>query len=105
QVRNAGIVEGNAPVSDNNGETIARGGDVTIKRWIDGQLDGKSCEVVLNRQCHRWAEMDQVRDREGVERPKRGSRSRSGNQSTRGRDPFDDLTMDRDGKKLSSIVK
>jgi len=37
QVRNMGVVEGNAPVSDNDWETIQRGGDAAIKRWINGQ--------------------------------------------------------------------
>ena len=47
QVRNAGMVEGNASVSDNDWETITSGGDAAIQRWIDGQLYGKSCAVVL----------------------------------------------------------
>jgi hypothetical protein len=47
QVRNAGVVEGNIPVSDNDWEQVTRGGDEAIKRWIAGQLDGKSCGVVL----------------------------------------------------------
>jgi len=47
QVRNMGVVEGNPPASDNDWESIERGGDPAIKRWIDGQLSGKSCAVVL----------------------------------------------------------
>ena len=47
QVRNMGVVEGNAPVSDNDWETVTRGGDVAIQRWIDGQMRGKSCAVIL----------------------------------------------------------
>ena len=47
QVRNMGMVEGNRPVTDNRWETIKRGGDAAIKRWIDDQLSGKSCLVVL----------------------------------------------------------
>jgi hypothetical protein len=47
QVRNAGVVEGNPPVSDNAWETITRGGDTAIQRWINDQLNGKSCAVVL----------------------------------------------------------
>ena len=47
QVRNMGIIEGNRPVTDNQWETIKRGGDRAIQRWIDNQLYGKSCLVVL----------------------------------------------------------
>jgi len=47
QVRNMGVVEGNEPVSDNDWEQITRGGDATIERWIDKQMEGRSCVVVL----------------------------------------------------------
>lgn len=47
QVRKMGALEGNEPVSDNDWETIKRGGDPAIERWIAGQLKGKTCAVVL----------------------------------------------------------
>lgn len=47
QVRNMGVLEGNKPVLDNDWEGIKSGGDAAIKRWIDRQMDGKSCAVVL----------------------------------------------------------
>jgi hypothetical protein len=47
QVRNIGAIDGNRPVSDNDWETITKGGDKAIQKWIDGQIDGKSCAVVL----------------------------------------------------------
>ena len=47
QVRNMGAIEGNVPVSDNDWEAVTRGGDSAIQKWIDGQLGGKSCTVVL----------------------------------------------------------
>jgi hypothetical protein len=37
QVRNAGVTEGNQPVSDNDWEAIKKGGDAAIKAWIDAQ--------------------------------------------------------------------
>jgi hypothetical protein len=42
-----GVVEGNAPVSDNDWEQVTRGGDEAIKRWIHEQMSGKSCCLVL----------------------------------------------------------
>ena len=47
QVRNMGVIEGNAPASDNDWESITRGGDAVIEKWIDGQMNGKSCSIVL----------------------------------------------------------
>lgn len=47
QVRNMGIVDGNTPAHDNDWETLKRGGDAAIERWIEGQLNGRSCTVVL----------------------------------------------------------
>lgn len=47
QVRNAGVVEGNTPVSDNDWETITKKGDDAIKKWIADQLSGRSCAIVL----------------------------------------------------------
>jgi hypothetical protein len=47
QIRNFGVVEGNRPATDNDWETVKRGGDATIERWIAGQLDGKTCAIVL----------------------------------------------------------
>ncbi len=47
QVRNIGVLEGNNPVSDNEWETITKGGDNAIKHWIDNQMKYRSCTVVL----------------------------------------------------------
>lgn len=47
QVRNIGAIEGNAPASDNDWETVTSAGDGAIKRWINGQLDGRTVTIVL----------------------------------------------------------
>ena len=47
QVRNIGKVEGNSPASDNDWEAVTKGGDKAIEKWIDKQMHGKSCLVVL----------------------------------------------------------
>lgn len=46
QVRNMGVIEGNEPVSPNTWEEIKRtkGG---VERWIDDNMKGKSCVIVL----------------------------------------------------------
>lgn len=47
QIRNAGVVEGNAPVSDNDWQTVTKKGDSAIEQWIHAQLSGRSCAVVM----------------------------------------------------------
>ncbi|MES9028076.1 TIR domain-containing protein [Stenotrophomonas sp. BSUC-16] len=47
KVRNIGVVEGNPPTSDNKWEEVLRGGDAGIQRWIDVQLENRSCTIVL----------------------------------------------------------
>jgi MTH538 TIR-like domain (DUF1863) len=47
QVRNMGVIEGNAPVSPNTWEEVKRKGDPSIEKWIDDNMKGKSCLVVL----------------------------------------------------------
>ena len=47
QVRNMGVIEGNQAVADNDWETVTKGGDAAIKKWIDDQMVGRSCVVVL----------------------------------------------------------
>ena len=47
QIRNMGVIEGNNPVSDSEWEEISIWGENAIKKWIDGQLNGKSVAIVL----------------------------------------------------------
>src|SRR3954470_15224858 len=47
KVRNIGAIEGNKPANDNDWETVTRGGDDAITRWIANQMNGTSCTVVL----------------------------------------------------------
>ena len=110
QVRNMGVIEGNRPASDNDWETIKRGGDSAIKKWIDGQIKGKSVVIVLigtNTAGRKWIKYEIKKgwnDGKGVlgvyvHKLKDSDEK----QSVKGRNPFDDFTID--GKKLSTIVK
>ncbi len=47
QVRLIGVIEGNRPATDNDLETVVGGGESAIQKWIDNQMTGKSCTVVL----------------------------------------------------------
>lgn len=47
QIRNIGVLEGNTPVNANDWETVKRGGEESIKRWIDENMKYKQCVIVL----------------------------------------------------------
>lgn len=110
QVRNIGTIEGNKPVSDNDWEEVKKKGDKEIENWIDGQLKGRSCTVVLigeKTAGRKWIKYEIKRSWElgkGIVGIKiHNLKDSDGNQSNEGRNPFDDFTLD--GKKLSEIVK
>ena len=46
-IRNIGAIEGNKVASDNEWEEVKRGGDEAIKRWIDKNMEYRSCIIVL----------------------------------------------------------
>jgi hypothetical protein len=47
QIRNIGVIEDNKPVSANEWETVRRGNDPAIEKWIDGNMKYRDCVVVL----------------------------------------------------------
>lgn len=110
QVRNIGAIEGNKPISDNDWEEVKKKGDKEIENWIDGQLKGKSCTVVLigeKTSGRKWIKYEIKKTWElgkGIVGIKiHNLKDSDGNQSNEGRNPFDDFTID--GKKLSEVVK
>jgi hypothetical protein len=110
QVRNAGVIEGNRPVSDNDWETITSGGDKAIEKWIGDQMSGKSCAVVLigsataNRKWINYEIVKAWNDGKGVVGVHvHNLKDLAGKQSTKGGNPFDYVT--KASAKLSSIVK
>ena len=107
-----GVVEGNKPATDNEWERITRGGADAIQRWIDRELDGKSCNVVLigeNTAGRRWINYEikaAWNNKKGVVGVNiHRLRDLDGTQSPKGSNPFDYFKLDGSGKKLSSVVK
>ena len=47
QIRNMGALEDNKPVSHNDWETVKKGGDKAIEKWISDNMNYRSCVVVL----------------------------------------------------------
>lgn len=110
QVRNMGVVEGNRPATDNDWEEIKRGGEASIKRWIDNQLRYRSCTVVLvgsktaNRKWINYEIKKSWKDRKGVVGIHiYGLRDRDGRISLKGNNPFDYISYG--NGRLSRIVK
>ena len=111
-VRNIGVIEGNRPASDNDWETIKKGGDAAIRRWIAGQMYGRSCTVVLvgtNTADRKWINHEIIKswdDGMGVVGIHvHGLKNSEGRTSTKGDNPFDYIGYGNTGRKLSSIVK
>ena len=112
QVRNMGMVEGNQPCSDNDWEEITKGGDPAIETWINGQLAGKSCAVVLigsGTAGRKWINYEIKKtwdDGKGVVGIYiHGLQDVKEQQSTKGSNPFDSFTVNNGKTKLSSLVK
>lgn len=111
QVRNIGYIEGNSPASDNDWETVKRGGDAAIERWIDSQFVGKSCTILLigqNTANRKWINYELIKswsDKKGIVGIHiHNLKDSSGKSSSKGADPLDSLVF-KDGKKLSSYYK
>lgn len=110
QIRNMGVLEGNEPVSVNAWEEVKKGKEAGIQKWINDNMHGKSCVVVLvgaetaNRPWVKYEIEKAWNEGKGVvgihihnlKCPRKGT-------STKGANPFAQFTVA--GTPLSSIVK
>lgn len=112
QVRNIGAIEDNKPAKDNDWETVTKGGDKAIEKWIDAQMTGRSCVVVLIGSAtanRKWINYeikkawDSGKGLLGVHI--HGLKNSDGKNSTKGVNPFDGFTLKNGTKNLSSVVK
>lgn len=112
QVRNMGVVDGNRPCADNDWEAVTQGGDEKIKKWIAGQLQGKSCVIVLiggNTAGRKWINYEIIR---GWDAGKgvvgvyvHNLLDDDKEQAAKGANPFSSIGYGKTGKMLSAIVK
>lgn len=109
QIRNIGAIDGNKPATDNDWETITSGGSKKIQQWIDNQLAGRTCAVVLigkNTKGRKWIEYEIKKawnDGKGVVGIHvHGIKDSNGNQSSKGANPFWGMTVA--GDNLYGIV-
>lgn len=110
QVRNMGKVDDNSQFSDNDWEEVKEKSDTKIKEWIDEQFAKRSCLVVLigeHTSGRKWVKYEIERAYElekgivGIYI--HGLKDSSGNQSSKGSNPFYQLYT-KDGKRLSNFV-
>ena len=113
QVRNIGSIEGNRPALDNAWESITRGGDEEIKRWIAEQMKGTSCTIVLvgsNTAKRKWIDYEIIEswnNGKGVVGIHiHGLKNFLGLTSEKGQNPFTHIIYDPHGsnRSLSTIV-
>lgn len=111
QIRNIGVIEGNAPISDNDWETLKNTGDASVKKWIKDQMKMRSCVVVLigeetaSRPWIRYEIEEAWNSGKGVvgiyihnvKDPVTGK-------CNKGKNPFENFTLE-NGEKLSDIVE
>ena len=105
-----GVVEGNEPVSDNSWENIKKGGDAAIATWINDELAGKSCTVVLigsqtaDRHWINYEIEESWDDRKGLLGIYiHGLKDQDGKQTSKGANPFEKFAVG--VYLLSSVVK
>jgi len=110
QVRNIGTIEGNKAASDNDWESVTKGGDEAIKKWINNQLDGRSCTAVLigsETAGRKWIKYEIEKswnDGKGIFGIYiHNLKDTMGKQTTKGKNPFSDFNIN--GISLDSIVK
>jgi hypothetical protein len=110
QIRNIGVLEGNTPVSANEWETLKKSGDKAVEKWIDDNMEYRSCVIVLigSETADRpWVKYEIKRAREkgkgllgvyihNIKDPRTGT-------CGQGKNPFEQFTVN--GKKLSYYVK
>jgi hypothetical protein len=112
QVRNMGLIEGSAVATDNDWETVKRGGEAAIQRWIDGQIDGRSCGVVLigsGTAGRKWINYEIIKcwnEGKGLVGVHIHSlKDRLQQQSAKGANPFHGITLKNGTVAMSSVVK
>lgn len=108
QVRNMGVVEGQALFNDNGWEEVRRRSDASIKAWIDKELKMRSCVVVLvgsQTASRKWVqyEIEQAwKLGKGIVAIHiHNLNSQGGKQSTKGRNPLSDFYVNKNTNAIS----
>lgn len=110
QIKNIGAIDEQPLLAANKWEEIEKQGDDAIKKWIDDNMRGKECLIVLvgrNTAGRRWVKYEIKRACEsgmgvcGIYI--HNLKDATGNQATKGADPFQNVVVD--GKSISSYAR
>jgi hypothetical protein len=113
-VRQIGAIEGQTLLSPNDWEEVKRKGDKAIQAWINSQLSGRSCVIVLIGSAtagRRWVNYEMKKgweDGKGVVGIHiHGLKDANGSQAPKGVNPLASVTVStRSGSKtLSNVAK
>lgn len=112
QIRNIGSIEGNKPASGNDWESITAQGDQAIKDWISDQMAGRSCTLLLvgeDTADRKWINYEIIQSwnkKKGIVGIHiHNLKNSSGEQASKGSNPFNFIDYGDNAKKLSCIVK
>jgi hypothetical protein len=110
KIRNIGAIDDNKAATDNDWEQIKKGGDTAIQRWIDQQMRGRSCAVVMvgaHTAGRKWIDYEIIKawnDNKGVFGIHIHNITNLAMETTsKGANPFGDIQIGE--RPLSSIVK
>jgi hypothetical protein len=113
-IRNIGAIQGQRLLTGNEWEAVEKKGKKAIRQWIDEQLAGKSCVVVLIGNGTSGREWVQYEMQKGWNDGKsvvgihiHGLQDQNGRQATKGTNPLSRVFVDtRTGvKRLSAVAK
>ena len=111
QIKNIGTIEGQPILTSNKWEDVAKGGDAAIKKWIDENMAGKSCNIVLigsEMAGRKWVEYEFKKawgDRKGVLGIYiHNLKDQNGNTTTKGKNPFTGFTINSGKTAFDSVV-
>lgn len=112
QIKNMGKVEGQSILSSNGWEDVKKKGDAGIKKWIDDNMVGKTCQIVLigkDTAGRKWINYEIEKawnDGKGVLGIHiHNLKNADGYQSTQGANPFSGFTVGADKKPLTTWAK
>src|SRR5574344_1360687 len=111
QVRNMGKVDNSSTFSDNDWEEEKSNTDAKIKEWIDAQMAKRSCLVVLIGATTSGRKWINYEIQKAYELGKgivgiyiHGLKDSDGNQTTKGSNPFYQIYIGEESKRLSNYV-
>ena len=110
QVRNIGALDENEPASGNEWEEVKKGDDASIRRWINSQLERRTCAVVLIGSYTAKRKWINYEIKKAWELGKgvvgiyiHNLKDQNGKQSTKGDNPFKGFSVE--SRPLSQIVR